>query len=178
MKKENIYLTIPILISTITLLVFIYQTNLIQQQQYMSVYPHLKLFNENSNSLNYQYVLSNLGIGPAFITKIEVKDTNDHHYQSVNEYLATKLSINDSIWIHNSDIYEGQLLPANTKVVLYGLHSEEECQEMGLNPNTQWGASKLRSILNSEEFSLKITYKSIYGEHWSIEKGKLFPIKL
>ena len=53
------------LISICTLIVFLYQTNLIKKQQYMSVYPYLTLGNNGSFTADYEYSLTNNGIGPA-----------------------------------------------------------------------------------------------------------------
>ncbi len=44
-------------ISICTLVVFLYQTNLIRKQQYMSVYPHLLLGNYGTWTPNYKFVL-------------------------------------------------------------------------------------------------------------------------
>lgn len=164
-------------ISLFTLMVFVYQTNLIRKQQFMSVYPHLALTNTNSGSLEYQYVLKNDGIGPAFIKSITIEDLSGANYNSINEYLVTKLSANDSIWIYNSDIFEGQLIPANESMALFGLFDEEQTSARGLPKNSIYGAKKLRQILNNEEVTITIVYESIYGEKWSINNKSETPIK-
>lgn len=61
------------IISLSTLFVFIYQTNLIRKQQYMSVYPHLSFIHMTPGSLDYRFILRNQGIGPAFISAINIK---------------------------------------------------------------------------------------------------------
>ena len=43
------------IISLSTLIVFVYQTNLIRKQQYMSVYPHLNMMHRNSGSADYMF---------------------------------------------------------------------------------------------------------------------------
>ncbi|MEO0789852.1 MAG: hypothetical protein AAFY36_14380, partial [Bacteroidota bacterium] len=89
-----------IFISLATLFVFVYQTNLIREQQHLSVYPHLSLGNAYSGSLNYQQVLSNEGIGPAFIEGIEVRDTSGKEYSSLSDYLFYHLEDEDSVFIY------------------------------------------------------------------------------
>lgn len=175
---DRIINLVPLVISIITLLVFVYQTNLIRQQQFMAVYPHLKLYNVHSGSIEYQYHLVNDGVGPAFIKKIEIKDSKGQEYENMTDYLKTVISIEDSIWLINSDIYPGRLIPANKTIVLYQLMNEELTTAKGLSPNTIQGASKLRGIINSKDWSIKITYESIYGERWLIEKGNPIPTKL
>ncbi|MEL7162471.1 MAG: hypothetical protein AAFN92_17065, partial [Bacteroidota bacterium] len=55
-KRENIVSISAICVSVLTLLVFIYQTNLIRQQQFLSVYPYLSLGSMGTGSLKYKYL--------------------------------------------------------------------------------------------------------------------------
>ena len=164
-------------ISLCTLAVFIYQTNLIRKQQYMSVYPHLNLANHNSESLNYKYVLSNEGVGPAFIRTIHVKESNGKAYENLLTYVESKIQESDSIWIHYSDLYEGRLLSANDKIILFGLSDIGYTNARGLPSNTIVGANKLWHILNSDSLDIIISYESIYGERWRITSDSSSPIK-
>lgn len=176
-NSEKLLSLSALLVSLGTLSVFIYQTRLIQIQQYRSVYPHLSLSNAYYPSPNYQYMLVNSGIGPAIITHIEVEDTLGNSYASMNEFLGEHLQMEDSVWLYNSDIYPGRLIPANEKIILYGLHPEETTQKMGLPPNTAQGAIILNKLLNGDLMKLSITYESIYGEQWVITNHYPIPEK-
>ncbi len=167
----------PVLISIITLLVFIYQTNLIRQQQFMSVYPHMMLVNAGSGSTDYRFMLLNNGVGPALIREVAVTDSAGNSYESITAYLETQLTPEDSIWIYNSDLYPGRLIPANEQITLYGLHDSDWAQSVGLPSNTIEGANKFRDILNSEDLIIEITYESIYGESWTIDNYSPLPRK-
>lgn len=175
--SEKLLSMSALFVSLFTLGVFIYQTDLIREQQYMSVYPHLALTNYRSGSLEYEYILMNNGVGPALIKSVSVEELNGKSYNSINEYLNTRLNINDSIWVYNSDIYEGRLIPANEKIVLFGLFNEEQTNALNLPKNSMLGAKKLRQILNNDSLIVKITYESIYGEKWSIFKESRTPVK-
>lgn len=181
MKKfwtaEKILGLSALFVSLCTLFVFIYQTNLIRKQQYMSVYPHLNLTNYHSESLNYKYVLINQGVGPAFIKSIHVKELNGKPYDSLLDYIEDKLEERDSIWFHYSDLYEGQLIPANKEIILFGLSDRGYTKAQNLPLNTIAGAKKLRQILNSDSLEIKITYESIYSESWSITSDSEMPVK-
>lgn len=175
--SEKLLSLSALLVSLGTLMVFIYQTRLIQIQQYRSVYPHVLLSNAYYPSLNYQYIMVNNGIGPAIITQIEVRDTLGNTYESLNDYLTAYWKLEDSIWIYNSDIYVGRLIPAKEKVVLYGLHDEEATQKMGLPPNTLAGCEKLHELLTGGLMEVQITYESIYGETWVVSNHYPIPEK-
>lgn len=176
-SSEKILSLSALVVSLSTLVVFVYQTNLIRKQQYMSVYPHLLLSNSRSGSVEYQYLLSNQGIGPAMIKSVDVSDLNGKSYESITDFIATQFEETDTIWVYNSDVNPGRLVPAEEKIVLYGLYSDEECNSLGLPNNTVRGANKFREALNHDSLIVKITYESIYGESWSIYNNSKPPVK-
>ena len=165
-----------LLVSLLTLIVFVYQTDLIRKQQFRSVYPHLVLTNQASGSLNYQYVLLNQGIGPAMLKDINITHLSGEKYESLAEYVASEINEKDSIFFYNSDIYEGRLIPAGEEIPLFGMISEKELAKYGVR-NTIYGANKLRSIINNDSLEVRITYESIYEESWTISNWDPRPIK-
>ena len=164
-------------ISLFTLVVFIYQTNIMREQQHLSVYPHLMMGNGGTGTLEYKYVLRNDGVGPAIITAIDIRGKENEPYESLSDYVRSKLSQEDSIWLYNTDIYVGKLIPAGGKVELFGLWDEAKTASLNLPPNTVEGANKLRGILNDDELKIKINYQSIYGDSWYIGNSALAPQK-
>ncbi len=166
-----------LLVSTMSFIVFVYQTDLLRKQQYMSVYPHLLLTNSGSFSLDYKYQLMNHGIGPAFIKDIKVANLNGDTYESITDYLRTKLSEKDTICMYNSDLFIGRIIPAGETIDLFGIYGEERTTAFGLPKNTIEGANKLRSILNSDSLIIEITYESIYKESWTINNWEVMPTK-
>ena len=166
-----------LLVSLFTLVVFIYQTNLIRKQQYMAVYPYLELGNYSPESLEYKYTLTNKGVGPALIKSVEVRDRMGKSYNSIHEYLCNKLHTSDSVWTYRADIYEGRLISAEEEIILFGLFDEEQARSRGIPKNTTKGAIKLHHTLNSNDLVIKITYESIYGESWTISKNSKIPVK-
>ena len=166
------------IISLSTLIVFVYQTNLIRKQQYMSVYPHLNLSNDNTGSLDCEYTLKNEGVGPAFITSIDVFDGGGKTYMNLVDYVRTKVLRSDSIYFHYSDIYVGKLISSEEEIALFGLLDDAHNDGNELKRNIVLGAHKLRTIINNDSLNVNITYKSIYGESWKITKNSMTPEKL
>ncbi|MEM6723534.1 MAG: hypothetical protein AAF598_05810 [Bacteroidota bacterium] len=165
------------IISLTSLFVFIYQTNLIRKEQYMSVYPHLNLTNAFTGSLNYKYVLQNEGVGPAFITKLHIEHRNGETYPDLLTYLEEVLQPEDSVAFHYSDLYVGQLVQANETINLFGLSGKSYTDAYGLPTNTVASANKLRDALNSDSLTIRLSYKSIYDEEWSITAESYVPQK-
>jgi len=159
------------IISLSTLLVFIYQTNLIKRQQYKSVYPHLNIVNMNSGSVNYEYVLRNQGIGPAFITSIEVTDASGQSYNSLVDYANHKIVAKDSVDFSYWDIFPGTVIQEKERIPLLKLSDNAQRKHKAKE------AVRLREILVSDSLRLRISYESIYGESWTMRNGSNTPVK-
>lgn len=164
------------IISLSTLIVFVYQTNLIRKQQYMSVYPHLNLIHMNSRSANYKYVLRNQGIGPAFITSLDVKEKDGASYDNLVQYMRDKTAKEDSIRWKYTSLNVGGLVQEKEEVVLFELSDIGDSASDDLSTNRLTEANRLREILATDNLEITITYESIYGESWTIKKSSM-PIK-
>ena len=157
LSGEKVLSFSAILISIMTLLVFLYQTNLVRQQQFMSVYPYLSLGNFYVNSENYEYVLKNDGIGPALIKSVKVTDKTGKSYNDIVDFLNAKLKKSDSVRFFYANLFPGRLVPEKEKLVLVGLNNGDKRK-----------SKILFRILNREGLVVNIEYASIYGEVWSI----------
>lgn len=171
---EKIFSLSAMMVSLLTLVVFIYQTNLIRQQQYMSVFPYLNLSNKYSGSLQYQYVLQNNGIGPALIDSVKITAPNGKIYNDLVNYLDDVIPSEDSIWYLHSNIRKGRLIPVDEAIPLIQLVSPEVLVNLGvkdttgLPKNTISDAEELWHILNDDSLEIQIVYTSIYDEKWSL----------
>ncbi len=168
LKSDKILSLSAMFISLCTLIVFLYQTNLIRKQQYMSVYPHLSLMNYGTNTPNYKYVLANEGIGPAILKSIEVKTKDGKTYDDIIPYVvASIIQMRDStLGFYHSNIHVGKLLPADSKIEL-----------ITTNDNKLSTSQKLHKILHEDGLEINIEYESIYGECWEITNTSDIPIK-
>lgn len=181
-SEKTIGLT-ALLVSLSTLIVFVYQTNLIRQQQYMSVYPYLNLTNMYSGTLRYNYTLSNEGIGPAFIESVKVSTSNSKIYEDVIDYVDDNIN-KDSIWYFHTNLSVGNIIPANGKVPLIQLVNREMLKNLELDElenmpnNTLDDSFKLYQILNDTNAKIEIIYSSVYGEKWSIGNHSKIPKKI
>lgn len=162
-------------VSLLTLAVFIYQTNLIRKQQYMSVYPYLSLGNKYSGTMQYEYVVKNEGIGPAMIDSIMVESPDGKIFESLIDYVSTIAPNPDSIWYFYSDLNPGLLVPAGDEIPLVSFVNDQILEELGIEPfegmpeNSLLASKALFDILNHDSLVYKIFYSSIYDEKWLLQ---------
>ncbi|MDF0708255.1 hypothetical protein [Flagellimonas okinawensis] len=181
---EKIVGLTALIVSLLTLIVFVYQTNLLRKQQYMAAYPHLSLMNEKSGTLQYSFGLSNHGVGPAFIESVKVSASNDMVYDDIIHYVEKTIGKQDSINYVYSNLWVGRLIPANEKINLIQLLDENMIKDWGLvttektTKSTLDRANKLYQILNDDEIDIEIIYSSVYGEKWRIGNHSNVPKKI
>lgn len=182
--SEKLLSLTALLVSLSTLVVFVYQTQLIRQQQYASVYPYLQLGNEYSGTFKYKFVLVNEGIGPAVIEDIKIYSSGAEVYDDVIDYVDARVMEEDSVWYVYSNLNVGKLMPAEKKIPLIQVVDDALLEELGvedlegLPPNTLKGVAALYEVLNNDSLKIEITYSSIYGETWMLRNGGNAPVKL
>ena len=173
-SSEKILSLSALFISLLTLIVFIYQTDLIRKQQYKSVYPHLGFINRFGGTLNYEFAITNEGIGPALIDEVTVQ-YGDKNYEDVIDFVDEQMGETDSITYFHANLSSGRLIPAGEHIALIELASEQDLVGTGLPANTHRGAFKLYKVLNSDSLTIEVKYSSIYGESWIIRNGSESP---
>lgn len=166
-NSEKLLSLTAMLISVCTLFVFVYQTNLIREQQYKSVFPYLELGNFGSYTKDYGFFLSNRGIGPAMIQSIEIHYKDSVYQEDLAKFLRHYITEEDSIYYTHSNITPGSLIPADERVILANINRKDI--EMGI---------RLFNIINQEELDIIIEYESIYGERWRISYHEGAPQKI
>lgn len=167
-KDQKILSITAVLISIGTLLVFLYQTNLVRKQQYMSVLPYLEFQNQAVFSENFKLVLRNKGIGPAVITSRNIVINGREYDLDVGRYLEEHLKTEDSVEFLISNISKGNLI------------SEKEGVELvALRPHTsRSGLEKLHGLIYNDSLEFVVEYESVYGERWQVSSKRSEPVKL
>jgi hypothetical protein len=161
-----------ILISLATMGVYIYQTHLIQKQQYASVMPYLMATASRYGEEHFSVELHNDGLGPAFVEKVNVHYLGKK-YENVD--LANFFSSFDpnrtkrKAWrTTTSSIIDGQLFPAGHTIKMIEISKDSV------------SAQQLRDYFwdTDKPIELEITYSSIYGEKWVMRGNFKRPKKL
>lgn len=175
---------IAIIISALTLIAFIYQTVVISKQQHMSVYPHLMLTSEKGGSLNYTYILTNKGVGPAIIEKVRIYDGKGKVFDDLGLYLMDTIPEKYHSDFLISNITQGQLISPGEKLELMAFNNNRgfDNDQDSINKNSKVEpivlSNKLYSLLNDKSFYMEIEYKSVYDDKWKINNRTKTPEEL
>jgi hypothetical protein len=164
---EKIVSLAAISISLMTLIVIIWQTNLLRQQQHLSVLPYLSFGNERTYSPNYQYTLTNNGIGPALIRSIRITNGDEVFQMDIPNFLQERVPAFDSLSnITYSNIYPGRFMPAGEKIIILGVENSLEDAN---------GLLQILGELQKEGFDFELEYCSIYDRCWRIKTSGTAP---
>ena len=163
-------------ISFITLIIFIYQTNLMSRQNDLSILPYLQIATSaNSTIGDYSLSLKNHGVGPAILESVsfeyqgkeyDLKDYNDELFEFLKTIAPGLDSIGD---INTSTMDKGIALPANTTYILMSVSN---------SPKDFQILTKNIYDLERNGLNYQIIYKSIQNERWMIDSTSEGPEKL
>jgi hypothetical protein len=153
-------------ISFITLLIFIYQTNLMRRQNYISILPYLQISTSNNvGEFSYELNLKNHGVGPAIIEKVTMRHRGEEYdladYENdVFTYLRAIAPELDSVTHYsNSTLNRGIAIPANSTYMVFRVYESEKDYRM---------IRESIGRLMSEGLDFELRFKSIQDEHWVI----------
>lgn len=162
------------LISLMTLIIFLYQTNLIKDQSRLSVRPRLT-FSKNIDKtltvndedsttqtrIKIRLKLRNNGLGPAIIESCKVMDKGQSYemmsfFQEAYPELTTYGFFNQI-----TDLTSGEAIPASEAVYLFSYEYDAKHEK------------ELNALFNTETdyafpFEFSIIYSSMYGEKWRV----------
>lgn len=175
---------IAIAISALTLIAFIYQTTVISEQQHMSVYPHLMLNNEKGGSLEYSYILTNKGVGPAIIEQVRISNGTGKIYDDLGLYLMDTIPEKYHGNFLISNIPNGHLISPGEKINLIAFNANPLMDQItdSIDDKTKVEpillSNKLYSLINDQNFYIEIEYKSVYGDNWIINNKTRIPEEL
>lgn len=173
-NSERILSLSAMSISFITLVIFIYQTNLMSKQNYLSILPYLQISTSNDNE-NSSFSLSilNHGVGPAIIESVK-SEINGQVYdlKDYDGYLWLMLVSQDTLlgqlkFVSTSTLDPGMAIPANSNYNVFEVHFTD-----GDQPQL------MRLIKLLEGLSYEIKYKSIQNERWVLNENSQGPQKL
>ena len=167
-ENQKLLSITAVLISIGTLLVFLYQTNLVRKQQYMSVLPYLEFQNYATFSKDYKLVLKNKGIGPALITSREIIIKGKKLDLDVGTYVQKYMRLEDSIEFVITNVNKGNLISEKEGIELVSLRSV----------TSTTGLDKLHGLIYNDSLEFVVKYESVYGEGWQVSSRNPTPVKM
>lgn len=93
-KADRILGVSAMVISILTLIIFIYQTNIMREQSKLSVKPRLDFttnFDQKDSTIIIKEVIENKGLGPAIIDSIYFKFNGDKYPVDIEHFLKEQL---------------------------------------------------------------------------------------
>ncbi len=152
MKKIKIGIllsVLAILISSSTLLVYLYQANLMQKQIKMSVWPFISV-GPSWGPDRYEISITNKGIGPAIIEDVKFF-WGDQLFFAIQDLIAFAPNDMKAAYTYAS-VYPGMVIMAGEDLSIFSTRNED-----------------LSQFLQNDEsggFSILICYSSVYGDFW------------
>lgn len=136
-------------VSICTLGVYLYQSQLMTQQQHVSVWPYVEWY--TGNVTDYHIAAQNKGVGPAIIRKVEMR-YDGKPVADMPALLTAVMGDHPQLSLETSTL-EGRVMAPREEVMAFMIHDLKD----GL---------RFQRKLNEHEFTMRITYCSIYGDCW------------
>ena len=164
------------LISLFTLIIFVYQTNLLRRQNFISIRPYLSVeTSDDAGNNQYRIDLTNNGVGPAVLERVRFR-YNDTWYDLVDfdhslySFLVARAPALDTLRSISFSLVEpGRAIPANTTYNLFTVNDSGTGRELV--------ARTLERLLD-EGTEYEIVYRSIQDERWKITTADFSPLRL
>jgi hypothetical protein len=170
-----------------SLVIILYQTKLMREQQRASVMPYLMIAVQSNKDTTF-LTLRNAGIGPAMLDDVRVRykgkalalDPHDFFVQQRPGFLkAYGLSVDKLI--------PGRLIPAGEWIQTLGTQGAEPgvallkellpLFQIAEVPNTWLTMFGGADVPASDKAVVFVTYSSVYGEQWHLRSDSFVPVR-
>ena len=170
-----------ILISLLTLFIFLYQTNLLKEQSRLSVRPRLT-FSKNINKtmtltvgatdtvssakINLTLTIRNDGLGPAIVESNTVVDKDKRYANIVTFFDEAYPKLREYGVFHQiTELKVGDAIPASETIALFTYEYDQDHED------------EIMTYLSSSKpyefpFAILIEYSSMYEEQWEVNSNK------
>jgi len=169
--SDKIVSFVAIIVSVFSLFIFVKQTNIIEEQNHLSVMPYLMLETaNNSKDATFSIHIMNYGVGPAIIKKRTISYKGKAYDMDFHEFLEQQIPEMDSVNIRNwSTLQIGLAIPAG---------SDRNILITGGDRSSYQAFLGIMEELQSNGFKYEIEYKSIYNDMWVITDDENIPIRI
>ena len=172
LSSDKIFGLTAMLISFVTLIIFVRQTNIMDDQSRRSVMPYVNI-ELSDKGTDHQLLLDlvNHGVGPAIIDDISITYKGEKHDMDFYDFFMKAIPRADTLeFLNHSTIYKGLAIPASGRINALTVGAT--------NAEYQMFKSEFEQIRNDRSFDFEIKYKSIYDDYWTINPKTGTPIPL
>lgn len=155
-STEMIVALSAVVVSIMTLFVYIYQARIMMDQQHTSVWPYIEWTPTYYSEENQEFYISviNKGVGPALVkdTKLYLDDTL-YTYNEYDKFIEKLLGPGKrkALWVMTSSVANRVMAPG---------------EEVKLFHVKNWKDARIPDI-QRKRYRLSICYCSIYGDCWT-----------
>ncbi len=164
-NSDKIVSSLAFLVSTVTLLTLMYQTYLMQKQQYATVLPYVTIVSSAPDTTMYSLSLINNGIGPAFIQNISVHYKDSIYELDPSSFLQGVIYPHTPVSFSYASVSKGMLLPAEEKVNMVSIQGSEK-------------DARILAGLFYDDAQVEVVYRSVFDETWRVSGIAGIPEKL
>lgn len=175
-NSERVLSISAMAISFITLIIFIYQTNLMRRQNHLSIMPYLMLSTTNdSGNSTFEINLKNHGVGPAIIESVAIAyrgkryDLTDYENHLYTLLSSLEPALDSLVHVSYGTLDRGIAIPANTTYNVLAVREDQKDFQL---------ISSVFKEMVSGGLDYEIVYKSIQDERWVIHDGSEGPERL
>ena len=163
-------------VSLMTLIIFIYQTDLLRQQNHISVLPYLAI-SSTTNSANNTFEINviNHGVGPAIIESAEIIfEGSVYNFEDYEDNMMDVLRAidvrTDSLRNYSTSVLNpGIAIPLNEQRQVFGIIQ---------SPDDFRLVTSMMQDLLGRGLDYRIVYRSLLDDRWEISGSIDGPIKL
>lgn len=158
-------------ISLITLVIFVRQTNIMDEQSKMSVMPYIVVeLSDNKGGHQMQFNLVNHGVGPAIVDEFYLKYKGKiYRTEPYKFFKSVSPKMNSLEFLNHTSIYKGIAIPAGGSINVFTVGANEVEYELF--------KTELAKIRAHSSFQLYFRYKSIYDNTWVINADNGVPLR-
>jgi hypothetical protein len=169
-----------------SLVIILYQTKLMREQQRASVMPYLMMAIQSSTNDHRTYlVVRNAGIGPALLGEVRVRyKGKDFAADPYDFFVQQRPDILKTVPMGVDKLIPGRLMPAGEWIQTMGSDGEQHIQLLDAMlrlfvvaevPKT-WLAGIGADGPDSDKAVVFIPYSSVYGDTWHLRSDSFVPV--
>ena len=154
-----------VFLSLAALVVAIFQTAILREQQRASAWPFLQVQTRIDND-EFGYSLFNFGVGPARILEVEIDTDGRAHadFESLMRHVIAEAGGPDSLegfgW-YFSEVRPGEVVPTGGEVALMRTLNSYPLLYI------------MDDLVEGDDFHVRIRYADVYGTEWELRDGQV-----
>jgi len=173
LTSDKLFGLTAMLISLVTLIIFVRQTNIMDKQSRLSAMPYLML-ETSANSYDQEFILDlvNYGVGPAIIDGKTISLNGETFDLEFHEFLRTQFKsygMDTVNIISHSTLHRGLAIPSGGQRTLL---------KVGGTKEDYTAFMQLFGQVQQDSLNFVIRYSSIYGDKWHISATEEIPKEL